>query len=94
MGDRDTVRSKEPRIDREQPTSNVHSVQPAKEPVEAARRAGQDQPRVSASGPIANDPARAPHAAVYAVPFDDWFRELDEVLVDYCKRGRDGSGKS
>jgi hypothetical protein len=90
MGARDTVRSKGPRIDRRQPASNVHPVKPAKEPVEAARRAGQHQPKVSTSVPIANDPFRRLHAAVYTVPFDGWYRELDEVLVDCCKRGRDG----
>jgi hypothetical protein len=37
-----------------------------------------------------DDTLRRPHAPLYAVPFDGWFRELDEVLVDFCKRGRDG----
>lgn len=31
------------------------------------------------------DPDRA-----YSVPFDGWVRELDNVLADFCKRGRDG----
>ncbi len=45
---------------------------------------------MSATGPIANDPPQRPHAAAYTVPFASWFRELDEVLVDLCQRGRNG----
>lgn len=37
-----------------------------------------------------NDILRRPDTRLYAVPFDGWSRELDEVLVEFCKRGRDG----
>ena len=42
------------------------------------------------AGPMPNDTPRRPHTPMYSVPFDAWLRELDEILVDYCKRGRDG----
>jgi hypothetical protein len=87
---RDTVRSKEPPTDRRKPASDVHSVRPAKEPVDAARHAGKRQPTVSATGPIASDPPQLARAAAYSVPFDGWFHELDKVLVNLCQRGRDG----
>ena len=50
----------------------------------------QHKPVVSATGPTHDDAPRRPQALLYAVPFDGWLRELDEVLVDFCSRGRDG----
>jgi|SRR5581483_1710912 len=90
MGARDTTRSKGPPIDRRTPCADGHSSESTMEGVEAARGASQRQRRVSNGEPIANDPRRRPHATAYTVPFDGWSRELDEVLVDCCKRGRDG----
>lgn len=79
-----------PRVDREEPASRGLSIKPAKEPGDAARRTGQQQSRESARRPITDDPPRRFQATAYAVPFDGWFRELDEVLADCCKRGREG----
>ena len=94
MGTRDRACSEGRPIDRSEPASRVPSGKRGRESwresVDAARRTGQHEPGVSASGPISNDPPRRPNTAAYAVPFDGWSRELDEVLVEYCKRGRDG----
>jgi hypothetical protein len=37
-----------------------------------------------------NDGQRRDPDPVYSIPFDGWVRELDDVLADFCKRGRDG----
>ncbi len=90
MGARGAARSEGPLTDQRTPTPNVHSSEPAMVGVEAARGAHQRPRRASRAELRANDPCRRPHAAAYTVPFDGWSRELDEVLVDCCKRGRDG----
>ena len=42
------------------------------------------------AGTAANEAQRRAPDPVYSVPFDDWVRDLDDVLADFCKRGRDG----
>lgn len=37
-----------------------------------------------------NDGQRRESDPVYSIPFDGWVRELDDVLADFCKRGREG----
>jgi hypothetical protein len=91
MRARGAASSKGPPTDRRTPTPEVHSSEPATEGIEAARRARQRPRTVSTGEPMANRPRRRPYAsAAYTVPFNGWSRELDEVLVDCCKRGRDG----
>lgn len=87
---RNRLPSQGPPIDPREPGSSVPSGKRAKEPVEPAGRAVQHQSGVNTGSPITNDPPRRPRASIYAVPFDGWLRELDEVLIDDCKRGRDG----
>lgn len=89
MEDRNTLNSKEAPVARGQSASRVLSVKTEADPAGAAGCTVQHQPGVSVSGATPNDTVR-PHARLYAVPFDDWSRELDELLVDFCKRGRDG----
>ena len=86
MENMDTLHSKGPPVDRGESATGVLSVKPVTVPVGAVKH----QSGVSTSGPMPNHTPRQPHAAMYAVPFDGWFRELDEVLVEYCKRGREG----
>lgn len=86
----DDLHREGPRVDREDPASRGLSVNPAKEPGDAARRTGQQQSREGARRPITDDLPRRSQATAYALPFDGWFRELDDVLVDCCKRGREG----
>ena len=38
----------------------------------------------------ADETLRQDHRSSNAGGFDGWFRELDQVLVDFCRRGRDG----
>jgi hypothetical protein len=90
MRTRDTFCSKSPPVDPRDPAASVPSAKPVKEPVEHAGSTCQHQSGVNTGGLVPNDPPRRPHASIYAVPFDGWFRELDEVLIEYCKRGRDG----
>jgi hypothetical protein len=42
------------------------------------------------AGTAANDSLRRVPDPVYSIPFDGWVRDLDNVLSDFCKRGRDG----
>ena len=68
----------------------MFSVKTGTNPVGAGARAVQHDPLASTTGPIRNDTLRRTDARLYAVPFDGWSRELDEVLVEFCKRGREG----
>jgi hypothetical protein len=40
--------------------------------------------------PTRNDQQRRSHTPLYSVAFGGWDRELDDLLADFCKRGRDG----
>src|SRR4030095_13282425 len=90
MDNRDPFHSKEPPTDREEPASSVFSVKTGTNPIGTGGRAVQHCPVASATGPMRNDTRARPDTRLYAVPFDGWSRELDEVLVEFCKRGRDG----
>lgn len=57
----------------------VNSIAGSRSPVELTR-----------AEPTGNDGQRRSRASSYSVPFDGWLRELDDVLADFCKRGRDG----
>lgn len=46
--------------------------------------------RPSRAGTASNDEQRRDPDPLYSIPFDGWVRELDDVLADFCKRGRDG----
>jgi hypothetical protein len=47
------------------------------------------QPAASAKT-APNEGHRRDPDPVYSIPFDGWVRELDDVLTDFCRRGRDG----
>src|SRR5262245_51388566 len=48
----------------------------------------------SASATAATNGQRQDHRPAHSVPFDGWSRELDGVLAEFCKRGRDGERKA
>src|SRR5437868_3108813 len=84
-----TLNSRKAPDDRGDPASREFLVKAGTDSVGTAGCAVQDEAVVSVTGAIPNDKVR-PHAWLYAVPFDRWSRELDELLVNFCKRGRDG----
>jgi hypothetical protein len=55
---------------------------------EAAVPRSPQQP--TRAGTATNGGQRRIPKPVYSVPFDGWIRELDDVLANFCKRGRDG----
>ena len=68
----------------------MFSVKTSTNPIGTGERAGEHCPVASATGPMRNDILRRSDTRLYALPFDGWSRELDEVLVEFYKRGREG----
>ncbi len=87
--DEDTQRTQQHSLaHREMPSGDV-AVKAGIFAVGTAGRTVLHKPVVT-TGPMPDDSPRQTHATLYAVPFDGWLRELDEVLVDFCSRGRAG----
>jgi len=86
--DKDAQRAQENPLARKETSSGNVAVRAGV--VGTAGRAVQHKPVVTATGPMPDGAPRQTHAALFAVPFDGWIRELDEVLVDFCSRGRAG----
>lgn len=88
--DKDTQRTQEHPFAEIETSSGIGVVKAGVPPVETAGRTAQHKPVVAATGPTPDGAPRQTHAALFAVPFDGWIRELDDVLVDFCSRGRAG----
>lgn len=70
-------------------SSNGLAVATAVAPARAAV-ADQRLPQQPVRPTAATNGQRRDQHPAYSVPFDGWNRELDGVLVEFCKRGRDG----
>lgn len=60
-------------------------------PAQLAGRATQrSSAALGGTGPAGSNGVRRPYDSPYCIPFDGWRRGLDEVLVAFCRRGREG----
>lgn len=94
MGSRNTPRSGGRPIARKEPAHSVPAGKRTTDRVELGGRGVQQQSGVNTGGPAAYDLPQRPRISSYTVPFDGWFRELDAILIEYCKRGREGEGQA
>jgi hypothetical protein len=90
MRKQDALCRKGTAIDGRDDNSNTVSMKLPLESVEPALQVIRCQDNVTASEPKANHPLRGSGADAGTARLAGWWRELDELLIDCCKDGRNG----